>query len=60
MTKHSETEGGKMEWKRVIDKVNDDPEKFEVRQCYCVGPQNGEPKCPCMLRAMERATKERG
>ena len=24
--------------------------------CNCVGPQNGEPKCPCMMRGViERA-----
>lgn len=20
------------------------------RECYCVGPQNGEPRCPCRMR----------
>lgn len=22
--------------------------------CFCVGPQNGEPMCPCMMRNVER------
>lgn len=22
-----------------------------VQACYCVGPQNGEPLCPCQMRA---------
>jgi hypothetical protein len=22
----------------------------EVRQCFCVGPQRGEPLCPCQMR----------
>ncbi|QUT07965.1 hypothetical protein KFK14_11565 [Sphingobium phenoxybenzoativorans] len=22
----------------------------EVRVCNCVGPQNGQPRCPCMMR----------
>jgi hypothetical protein len=21
-----------------------------ARPCFCVGPQNGEPKCPCMMK----------
>lgn len=21
--------------------------------CYCIGPQNGEPHCPCMMRKMK-------
>ncbi len=20
--------------------------------CFCVGPQNGEPRCPCMMRGL--------
>lgn len=23
----------------------------EPRPCFCVGPQNGEPLCPCAMRA---------
>lgn len=23
----------------------------EVTACGCIGPQNGEPLCPCMMRA---------
>ncbi len=23
----------------------------EARACFCVGPQNGEPLCPCGMRA---------
>ena len=22
----------------------------EMRPCFCVGPQNGDPVCPCMMR----------
>lgn len=24
----------------------------EVRACFCVGPQNGDPVCPCRMRAV--------
>lgn len=28
--------------------------------CYCVGPQNGQPKCPCLLRIeRERVAAEK-
>jgi hypothetical protein len=30
------------DWKHVRDE--------EVRACYCIGPQNGEPECPCRMR----------
>jgi len=34
----------------------------EMRQCFCIGPQNGDPLCPCMMRAQneEAATEYRG
>jgi hypothetical protein len=22
----------------------------QVRSCFCIGPQNGEPECPCRMR----------
>lgn len=25
-----------------------------VHQCGCVGPQNGEPLCPCMMRGVRQ------
>lgn len=31
------------EWKLDTD--------TNVRTCGCIGPQNGEPYCPCMMRA---------
>lgn len=24
----------------------------EVRACFCRGPQNGQPLCPCMMRGV--------
>lgn len=24
----------------------------EIHSCYCVGPQNGEPLCPCRMRSV--------
>ena len=24
----------------------------EVRACYCMGPQNGQPLCPCRMRGV--------
>lgn len=26
---------------------------FEARSCNCIGPQNGQPKCPCMMINMK-------
>lgn len=23
----------------------------EVRSCFCIGPQNGDPVCPCKMRS---------
>jgi hypothetical protein len=23
-----------------------------LKQCFCVGPQNGEPRCPCAMRGV--------
>jgi len=23
-----------------------------ARACNCIGPQNGEPRCPCMMRGL--------
>lgn len=38
-----------------------------VRQCFCVGPQGGQPLCPCMMaakaaerRALEQEMIEQG
>lgn len=25
----------------------------EPRQCFCRGPQNGEPRCPCAMRNVQ-------
>lgn len=25
-----------------------------VRSCFCIGPQNGQPKCPCMMVNMRQ------
>ena len=30
-----------------------------VRACGCVGPQNGQPVCPCMMPAYEQLMAER-
>ena len=24
----------------------------DTKTCNCIGPQNGEPKCPCMMRGV--------
>lgn len=26
---------------------------MEVKQCFCIGPQNGEPLCPCRMRHIQ-------
>ena len=26
----------------------------DVRACNCIGPQNGEPLCPCMMRNVSK------
>lgn len=30
------------------------PDLYNVRPCHCIGPQNGEPRCPCMMRNMRQ------
>lgn len=30
--------------------VNDKP---KTHTCGCIGPQNGEPQCPCMMRGVQ-------
>lgn len=25
----------------------------EVKACFCIGPQNGEPLCPCQMRGVQ-------
>lgn len=27
-------------------------ERMRVRACNCVGPQNGQPKCPCAMQGV--------
>jgi hypothetical protein len=29
-----------------------------VRACFCVGPQNGEPYCPCRMRELRVYKKD--
>lgn len=31
--------------------ANEDEPK--MRACNCIGPQNGQPLCPCMMRGVE-------
>ena len=31
------------------------PAAERAKICNCVGPQNGEPKCPCMMRGDQKA-----
>lgn len=26
----------------------------DARACGCIGPQNGQPRCPCMMRGMRQ------
>lgn len=30
----------------------------ETQVCNCIGPQNGEPLCPCMMRARKVYEKD--
>lgn len=36
----------------VVSRLKIHPEGHEnaVNTCHCVGPQNGEPMCPCRMR----------
>lgn len=38
------------EWKLERDEAS--------RACGCIGPQNGEPYCPCMMRAKQVYKKD--
>ena len=29
------------------------PSKVETHPCFCIGPQNGEPLCPCRMRSVK-------
>ena len=29
-----------------------DSKPYEVNSCNCIGPQNGEPRCPCDMRGV--------
>jgi hypothetical protein len=34
--------------------VSDDPKVREkIEACFCVGPQNGDPLCPCRMRRVK-------
>ncbi len=34
------------EWQKI-----ETPEREpEMRSCFCIGPQNGDPVCPCRMR----------
>lgn len=40
----------KMEWKGthgMTEKIRSE----QPRACFCIGPQNGDPICPCGMRA---------
>lgn len=37
-----------MEWK------TEEPFEMQPVACCCMGPQNGEPFCPCRMRGMEQ------
>lgn len=30
------------------------PFEVSLRACGCIGPQNGNPKCPCMMQNMRQ------
>jgi hypothetical protein len=30
------------------------PKELKAHACHCVGPQNGEPLCPCMMRGVTK------
>ena len=30
----------------------DSPSQFHPQPCHCIGPQNGQPACPCAMRGM--------
>lgn len=31
-------------------KQNAKDRDLDVQSCFCIGPQNGEPLCPCQMR----------
>jgi len=28
------------------------PDKGPYKECFCTGPKNGQPKCPCEMRGL--------
>lgn len=38
-------------WNETIQDMNKYRDA-EVHACNCVGPQNGQPKCPCMMKSV--------
>lgn len=38
-------------WQKELQNLRDTYQSLdEPRACNCIGPQNGQPKCPCMMR----------
>ena len=37
-------------WENIRDAYKPD---IEIRPCFCVGPQNGDPVCPCQMRSVK-------
>jgi hypothetical protein len=38
-------------WQKIL---NDIPvTDRDIRPCFCIGPQNGEPFCPCQMRNLK-------
>lgn len=46
--KHARLMQATREMRAWIGKPDD--RKQQVRPCFCVGPQNGQPACPCAMR----------
>lgn len=38
------------EWTKALNELRSAYPKDEVRSCFCIGPQNGQPVCPCQMR----------
>ena len=37
---------------KLSDYVRNMPPAVAVSPCYCIGPQNGQPRCPCAMRGV--------
>lgn len=38
--------------RNAMQKIVDSPSQFHPQPCHCIGPQYGQPACPCAMRGL--------